>query len=120
MGIFRIKHKYFGLRVGKCILYSKLIYVSYLYISLFIVFVYLMYCKCCNMFLYREFSQKTGFFKEQNAGFSTQIHRVSLTKTWFKKIGMLPFGCHYFTFIFQSLKSTKMHFITNNNIFLYQ
>ena len=32
--------------------------------------------------------QKTLRFrelKEQNAGFSAQIHRVSLTKTWFKK-----------------------------------
>ena len=29
--------------------------------------------------------KKTGFFKEQNAGFSAQIRRVSLTKTWFKK-----------------------------------
>ena len=28
---------------------------------------------------------KTGFFLEENAGFSAQIHRVTLTKTWFKK-----------------------------------
>ena len=34
---------------------------------------------------YSELSQKTGFFKEQNEGFSAQIHRVTLTKTWFKK-----------------------------------
>ena len=40
--------------------------------------------------IYRELSKKkTGFFKEQNAGFSAQIHRVSLTKTWFSKKGML-------------------------------
>ena len=37
----------------------------------------------------RMIPKKTGFFKEQIAGFSAQIHRVSLTKTWFLKKGML-------------------------------
>ena len=32
--------------------------------------------------------KKKGFFKEQNAGFSAQIHSVTLTKTWFFKKGM--------------------------------
>ena len=38
---------------------------------------------------YTDCLQKPGFFKEQNAGFSAQIPRVSLTKTWFSKTGML-------------------------------
>ena len=39
--------------------------------------------------LYTEnYPKKTSFFKEQNAGFSAQIDRVSLTKPGFKK-GML-------------------------------
>ena len=32
-------------------------------------------------FNYSELFQKTGFFKEKNAGFSEKIHRVTLTKT---------------------------------------
>ena len=38
-----------------------------------------------DSYTYSELSQKTGFFKEQNAGFSAQIHRVTLTKTWLRK-----------------------------------
>ena len=34
---------------------------------------------------YSELSQKPGLFKEKNAVFSAQIHKVTLTKTWFKK-----------------------------------
>ena len=37
----------------------------------------------------RNITKKTGFFKEQNAGFIAKIHRVSLTKTWFLKKGIL-------------------------------
>ena len=36
-----------------------------------------------------NYSKKTGFFKEQNAGFSAQIHSVTLTKTWLFKKEML-------------------------------
>ena len=36
-----------------------------------------------------NYSKKPGFFKEQNVGFSAQIYRVTMTKTWFKKKGML-------------------------------
>ena len=43
-----------------------------------------------------NYPKKTGFFKEQNVGFSAHIHRVSLTKTWFKRK-----ACHI------PLKSTK-------------
>ena len=32
-----------------------------------------------------NYSKKTGFFKDQNAGFSAQIYRVALIKIWFKK-----------------------------------
>ena len=36
-----------------------------------------------------NYSKKPGFFKEQNAGLSAQIHSVTLTKTCFFKKGML-------------------------------
>ena len=39
-------------------------------------------------FRYSELSRKTSFLQEQNAGFSAQIHRVTMTKTFFFK-GML-------------------------------
>ena len=38
-----------------------------------------------NPFIAFHIPKKPGFFKEQNAGFSAQIHRVTLTKTWIKK-----------------------------------
>ena len=40
---------------------------------------------CC----YSELLKKTGFFKEQNKGFSAQIYRVTLPKTFFFFKGML-------------------------------
>ena len=36
-------------------------------------------------YIQRIIPKKTGFFKEQNAGFSAQIHRLSLKKHGFKK-----------------------------------
>ena len=38
---------------------------------------------------YSELLKKTGFFKKQKVGFSAQIYRVTLTKTWFFSKGML-------------------------------
>ena len=43
---------------------------------------------CSNLYFFRgaiNYSKKPGLFKEQNTGFSAQIHSVTLTKTWFKK-----------------------------------
>ena len=50
---------------------------------------------------YSELFQKTGLSKEQNAGFSAQIHSVTLTKTFFFK-GMLV-AEHFTIFITYSL-----------------
>ena len=36
-----------------------------------------------------NYPKKTDFFKEQNADFSAQIHRVTLTKTLFVKKGIV-------------------------------
>ena len=39
-------------------------------------------CFCCYFFVATvNYSKKTGLFKEQNAGFSAQIHSVTLTNT---------------------------------------
>ena len=38
-----------------------------------------------QLFIELLFQKKTGFFKEQNAGFSAKIYRVTLIKTWFLK-----------------------------------
>ena len=39
-----------------------------------------------------------GFFNEQNAGFSAQIHSVTLTKTWFKKRHVIFLFSSFFLF----------------------
>ena len=50
---------------------------------------------------YSELFQKPGLFKEQNAGFSAQIHSVTVTKTWLEDGEDLLI---YFIYLYQSLK----------------